>query len=555
MKKNAIISIIVIVFVLNYTNISLAKNENEEAKIIVTSGKNLNAILTHTKNKKNIETQKSSMAKYTEPLVKSDKKISLNERYAINNFITYGTGETKKLTSKQRYDLVKTFTAKNKKVPKTELDWKQVLTANKTTESNKIISKKLNEETFDLYIKKSIDFYFTDETDLFVQIKDKLKSYKPFMALNEERQNDILNKVMTESKKIPVKSASTNTSSSAVINLNQVDLFPILGDGYFMSKIFNRNVDLSFFGLSRSPYSRNDKYIYNNSTRMPATVSLGSFVVLDERWAKDINYVYRDASIVKDIADPKTFELVAKNLGKDKLYQYSINSIFTIKRLDDFDVQSAQLILTVDEIDYYRDKTGLYFVRTSGDIKGRFANGENSLKLIGSSDHGIGISMTHYLMAGNAVYAYLPWRTEKYASFDKEGVYKIEGADVNTFEVLENKTSLNGSLLDARNAFAKDKNKVYFANKIIAGADSKTFQSLWGGYGKDSANYYYHDQKLSNIDAATFEVLDCGYAKDKNQVFYGTSIISEADPTTFEVLNYGRAKDKKHTYENGVISA
>ncbi|MEI7497801.1 MAG: hypothetical protein WCK11_00775 [Candidatus Falkowbacteria bacterium] len=99
-----------------------------EQQVIIISGKKLGELLKLNNTVKNVAAQKSTMTKYTEPLVKG-QKITTEQKYAINNFIVYGTNSTKKLTQVKRYEAVKKFKTKNKRLPTSEKDWKAVLAA------------------------------------------------------------------------------------------------------------------------------------------------------------------------------------------------------------------------------------------------------------------------------------------------------------------------------------------------------------------------------------------------------------------------------------------
>lgn len=55
------------------------------------------------------------------------------------------------------------------------------------------------------------------------------------------------------------------------------------------------------------------------------------------------------------------------------------------------------------------------------------------------------------------------------------------------------------------------------------------------------------------VDANTFEVLDYPYCKDKNHIYYGDKLIPDADPETFKVLSLKYAKDKNHVYDEGEL--
>ena len=56
--------------------------------------------------------------------------------------------------------------------------------------------------------------------------------------------------------------------------------------------------------------------------------------------------------------------------------------------------------------------------------------------------------------------------------------------------------------------YAKDKNNIYYSDKKIVGADSKTFTLLGkSSYSKDKNNVYYEGEKIENADIETFEII------------------------------------------------
>lgn len=106
---------------------SEVKTQNTEGKIIYLSGSDLNIILSHNKKKKDVLLLTKIMKKYTEPYSKNDKKITINQKYAINNFIVYGTISNQHLKVDKRAMVIKDFISKFKKLPKTESDWNVVV--------------------------------------------------------------------------------------------------------------------------------------------------------------------------------------------------------------------------------------------------------------------------------------------------------------------------------------------------------------------------------------------------------------------------------------------
>jgi hypothetical protein len=98
----------------------------KEGKVVFDSGKNVAVILKNAGAKKNIAAQANAMAKYTEPIAKGSK-INAIEKYAINNFIVYGTDSTKKITVEKRAAAVKAYGTAYNKIPVSVADWQIVI--------------------------------------------------------------------------------------------------------------------------------------------------------------------------------------------------------------------------------------------------------------------------------------------------------------------------------------------------------------------------------------------------------------------------------------------
>ena len=100
----------------------------------------------------------------------------------------------------------------------------------------------------------------------------------------------------------------------------------------------------------------------------------------------------------------------------------------------------------------------------------------------------------------------------------------------------------------------KDKNNVYYQGTKIQGADPNTFDVLENGYFKDKNNVYFYEDKIKGADTKTFESLKYGYSKDKKNVYYQGKKMQGADPKTFETNEgYEEAEDKNHKYLRGEV--
>jgi len=153
-----------------------------------------------------------------------------------------------------------------------------------------------------------------------------------------------------------------------------------------------------------------------------------------------------------------------------------------------------------------------------------------------------------------------------YYSIDKGKVYYrnkiLEGANSKTAELI------GFSLL-------KDDKNVYYGSEAIDSSlsekikDPKTFEFLPNGiiydvwlYGKDRYNVYYIENKMINcfnsyyfiyevkgINKDKVEVLNKWFIKDDKNIYFKGKILEGADYNTFEVLPNGNGKDKNRSYE------
>lgn len=109
-------------------------NLGQEATLIAPSGASttklgllMKALNTVRNNQKMTENMKS----FTETLKKQFPKVTTAQLYTINNFVTYGTESTAKLTAKERFALVTAYVKANKKLPSSEADWAKLLALKK----------------------------------------------------------------------------------------------------------------------------------------------------------------------------------------------------------------------------------------------------------------------------------------------------------------------------------------------------------------------------------------------------------------------------------------
>ena len=152
---------------------------------------------------------------------------------------------------------------------------------------------------------------------------------------------------------------------------------------------------------------------------------------------------------------------------------------------------------------------------------------------------------------------------------------KIEGADGNTFEIIEEgpyskdkkdyyfdtiamkvsdlKTFKILNQFSDYGYWAKDKNYYYHSGKKYPLADYETFTYIKNGYAKDKLQVYFEDSVVIGADAKTFKSIDYAYGQDKYGKFKRCHKLNIKDPNTFEILQFGFTKDKYHVYDNDTI--
>ena len=109
-------------------------NLGKEANLIAPSGSSttkLGLLVKALNTTRNNQKMTQNMKSYTETLKKQFPKISIAQLYTINNFVTYGTESTAKLSAKERFALVTAYVKANKKLPNSEADWAKLLALKK----------------------------------------------------------------------------------------------------------------------------------------------------------------------------------------------------------------------------------------------------------------------------------------------------------------------------------------------------------------------------------------------------------------------------------------
>lgn len=244
-------------------------------------------------------------------------------------------------------------------------------------------------------------------------------------------------------------------------------------------------------------------------------------------YARDKDHVIYRGSILAG-ADPDTFVFIDGIYTKDKSAVYSGATRLT-NRVDEFRKLPIGLWATDGQHYFYKE------TKFEGEGFEKVPNGYEYAR-----------TSTKVYNGGKALFADAASFEVILASVgmtkDKNKVYyrdvAIEGADPATI------TQIHGTLF-------KDKRAVYLEGREIVGlnpASARTFP-LDGRYTVDDSAVYMNYKKIDR-DPATFQVLDRhpDYSKDKNAVYYRAVAIEFSDPATFVSTSMSSGYDKNYRF-------
>ena len=281
--------------------------------------------------------------------------------------------------------------------------------------------------------------------------------------------------------------------------------------------------------LGMAEYVKKDNAVYykyseeDDSEFKVENVDLGTFKILNDKYAKDRKNVYFSGNKSFEDVDSKTFEVLPQYYSRDKNNVYKpINE--WIQKIDG---ANPKTIKVLNEF-YSKDDKNVYY-----DMDKILDADVNSFEITGK---------------------------ERYYAKDKNSVYylgeKIEGANPKTFKIIS-----DGS-------YSKDDKNVYAGLEIVKGADPQTFKEIFGtNYARDKNNFYYYYgyvKNLGKINEKNFKVLDYYLVKNGNEMYYAGEKVNIKNPDKFEVIKtsddndilYGKddeniyvvTSDEKHGY-------
>ena len=224
-------------------------------------------------------------------------------------------------------------------------------------------------------------------------------------------------------------------------------------------------------------------------------VDLGTFKVLNDKYAKDVKNVYFSGNKSFEDVDAGTFEVLPADYSKDKNNVYSPENGW-IQRVNGANPKTIKVLNQF----YLKDDKNVFF---------------NDEKILGADAN-----------------SFIALDKENGYAKDKNSVYyfgqKVEGANPKTFEVISD------------GEYSKDDKNVYASGEIIKGADSKTFREFpETSYSRDKNNLYYYfgeDKFLGKIFENNFEFLDDFIIRNGNEIYFYGKKLKLKDAKKFKLI-------------------
>ena len=253
--------------------------------------------------------------------------------------------------------------------------------------------------------------------------------------------------------------------------------------------------------LGMAEYVKKDNAVYykyseeDDSEFKVENVDLGTFKILNDKYAKDRKNVYFSGNKSFEDVDSKTFEVLPQYYSKDKNNVYRPINEWIHK----INGANPKTIKVLNEY-YSKDDKNVYY------DSDKISNADVNSFVVLEGDHS-------YAKDKNAVY------------YSGE---KIKGANPKTFKIISD------------GMYSKDDRNVYAAADIIKDADSQTFRRIpETNYARDKNTLYYYfgDVKnLGKINEKDFKFLDNNLVKNGNEMYYLGEKANIKNPEKFEPL-------------------
>ena len=310
-----------------------------------------------------------------------------------------------------------------------------------------------------------------------------------------------------------------------------------------------------------------------------------TFEILDDDYGRDKTHAFYRGDIITG-ADGHTFRVLEKGFAADKSNVYDKGELMKGVEPASFKIHSYEL--TEDKNDFYyngkalnvRDKSSFEILKdNSGENTNWGKDKYNGYYLNGTVIPNIDYATFHPINAQRLIQSGY-YAADKYKAFFKGK--EIPGADPATFREVDfsigqdkyrvyqkgiptqikdyNKLTRFGSLMysDGTHIYDLDFN-------ILQGADVATFEHISDNWYKDASHVWWINKLVRGANPKTFSPvkvtsfaggtsLDFNYGKDDKHVFYQDSIIPGADAASFEKIDFPDGDswtvfDRNHVYQ------
>lgn len=247
--------------------------------------------------------------------------------------------------------------------------------------------------------------------------------------------------------------------------------------------------------IGNSNYRKDEDHVYYGTDEIPDS-DPNTFEILDEKFARDKDQVYSGGKIIEG-ADPSTFvRLGTSGYVKDSKSVYAevgcggsgYSIVFCFRKVEGADPQTFKF----NSFNMPMDKDHVFY----------------SDKIIPEADP------ETFSEHNGGKYGYSYW-------YDKNYIFVMANNRVGVIkEKCNNLDRIGGNYL-------KCDNKVYYEDKLLAGADVNTFVpvGVTANYAKDSKTVYFDGEVVAGADAATFNIGDGINARDVYHTYrYGKMV-------------------------------
>ena len=296
-----------------------------------------------------------------------------------------------------------------------------------------------------------------------------------------------------------------NSKSKMYYFRNKNDIYVM--EGIYAEKV--DNVDKRTFEDLGGGFGRDKNWIYSGKMKL-RNIDRESFENIGDGYIKDKNGIYRDAEVIfydsddsynisrLENVDKESFENIGEGYSKDKNNIYYNNEKFK-----NIDVKTFQLIGN----GFSKDRNNVYFEKNK--IEGAEAKTFQIVDNFFEKDRSNIFYKEHKLKNISPIEFQTLYMSKNanvaYAIFfkNKDGVFKLLIED--PFDLTKNKVvKLNvdkDSVKILSKNYYKDRNNVYCNDKVLKGADVKTFELV--GNDKDEAMDEFIDALENIFDASS----------------------------------------------------